>query len=271
MTKQCSKCKEIKDVSEFGNNRTRRDGLQSQCKQCRKAYRKSNREKIRASNKAYRKANREKFRAYQKAYYESNREKILAYHKAYQKAYYESNREKIRASEKAYYESNREKIIAHQKAYQKANREKVRAFRKIYKQKRRREDPSFRLKCNLRRATCKVFAGKSKPASTMNLLGCTQEFAMAHLESQFTEGMSWDNYGEGSVPKGQRYWEVDHIFPMAKADVTDPAQAYAVCKWQNLQPLWREENREKDDKVYPAAKKLFRELCEEFSQRRKVG
>ena len=37
MTKTCSKCNVEKDVTEFGINRAKKDGLQVQCKPCRKA------------------------------------------------------------------------------------------------------------------------------------------------------------------------------------------------------------------------------------------
>lgn len=35
--KKCSKCKEVKEVTEFGINAARSDGLQSQCKPCRRS------------------------------------------------------------------------------------------------------------------------------------------------------------------------------------------------------------------------------------------
>lgn len=49
----------------------------------------------------------------------------------------------------------------------------------------------------------------------------------AKMESMFTEGMSWDNYGE---------WEVDHIISLASGGKHSP---------KNLQPLWLKDNRSK--------------------------
>lgn len=37
-TKYCSKCKTEKSVSEFNKNRSRKDGLQSSCRECKKKY-----------------------------------------------------------------------------------------------------------------------------------------------------------------------------------------------------------------------------------------
>ena len=59
----------------------------------------------------------------------------------------------------------------------------------------------------------------------------TVEELMAHLESLFKEGMTWDNYGT--------YWHIDHIRPKSWyvfESVEDPA--FKEC-WalSNLQPL----------------------------------
>lgn len=48
--------------------------------------------------------------------------------------------------------------------------------------------------------------------------------------------MSWDNYGK---------WELDHIQPLAKFDLTDPLQFAAAAHFSNYQPLWAKENASK--------------------------
>ena len=52
--------------------------------------------------------------------------------------------------------------------------------------------------------------------------------------------MTWDNYGE---------WEIDHVYPLAKADLTNAEEFMRVCHYSNLQPLWKPENRAKKDKI----------------------
>ena len=46
--KECTKCKEVKELTEFSNNKKSKDGLRSDCKSCRslimKAYHVKNRE-----------------------------------------------------------------------------------------------------------------------------------------------------------------------------------------------------------------------------------
>jgi hypothetical protein len=80
-----------------------------------------------------------------------------------------------------------------------------------------------------------------KAYKTITLLGCTVEQARKHLESQFKLGMSWYNYGE---------WQIDHIIPCAFFDLTKPSHQKVCFNYQNLQPLWRIENRSKSDKIH---------------------
>ncbi|WP_323041065.1 hypothetical protein [Gemmobacter sp.] len=75
--------------------------------------------------------------------------------------------------------------------------------------------------------------GARKAAKTMELIGCTIEHLMAHLERQFQPGMTWANQGE---------WHIDHIRPCASFDLTDPELQRHCFHWSNLQPLWAAEN-----------------------------
>jgi hypothetical protein len=73
--------------------------------------------------------------------------------------------------------------------------------------------------------------------------------------------MSWENWGSGSGK-----WQIDHIFPLAKADLTQRVQLLACCNWQNLQPLWFEDNVRKGDAVTPEAQQLFDGLVSQFQK-----
>jgi hypothetical protein len=77
---------------------------------------------------------------------------------------------------------------------------------------------------------------------TALVLGYTREQLRAHLEAQFSEGMTWFNYGNGG-------WHVDHIYPVArfvKAGITDPRIVNALA---NLRPIWAKENHRKSSRV----------------------
>jgi hypothetical protein len=101
MTKRCSKCKEVKDKSDFYKNRSKSDGLSTECKVCIKIAGKTRYQKnwkaILEAQKTYYDKNRQTKLTYQKAYYQENRESILEYCKIYRKGYVDKNRGKINA------------------------------------------------------------------------------------------------------------------------------------------------------------------------------
>jgi hypothetical protein len=67
------------------------------------------------------------------------------------------------------------------------------------------------------------------------LIGCSKPDLIAHIEAQFTRGMSWANYGRHG-------WWIDHIKPCATFDLTKPKQQRACFNYLNLRPLWRTDN-----------------------------
>ena len=103
---------------------------------------------------------------------------------------------------------------------------------------RKLRDPGFRVLINLRGRLGAAMRGDSKDATTRELVGIDIEGLLAHLESQFTEGMSWDSYGRDG-------WHIDHIKPCALFDLADPEQQRECFHYTNLQPLWAEENLSK--------------------------
>lgn len=80
----------------------------------------------------------------------------------------------------------------------------------------------------------------------IELLGCTVERVIEHLEGQFVGEMTWDNWS-------QYGWHIDHIQPLASFDLTDPAQVARACHYSNLQPLWWRDNIKKGAKHGVAA------------------
>ena len=71
-------------------------------------------------------------------------------------------------------------------------------------------------------------------------MGCsTIEFKL-HLENNFKDGMSWDNYGE---------WEIDHIIPLSSFNLKDRNEFLKAAHYTNMQPLWKAENRSKSNRL----------------------
>ena len=116
----------------------------------------------------------------------------------------------------------------------------IRDSSRDYNKKKCASDPKYKLGRNTRTAlwTCLKERSVAKYRSTFQLLGYTIEELMTHLEKGFTEGMTWDNYGE---------WHVDHIRPMAsfKFETVDDPEFKECWRLDNLQPLWWEDNLSK--------------------------
>jgi hypothetical protein len=80
-----------------------------------------------------------------------------------------------------------------------------------------------------------------KSSNTFKMLGYTPCELKIHFESQFTDGMSWENMSE---------WHIDHIRPVASFDFDSTEHPDFKKCWalNNLQPLWAEDNLRKSDK-----------------------
>lgn len=134
-----------------------------------------------------------------------------------------------------YYKKNKEKINSSKKEY----------F-KIYYREKHRNHVGYRIKQNVSRRIRNALENGKKNKRTEELLGCSIEFLKKHLESRFTSEMSWENYGKWKVGESMK-WNIDHIKPCAKFDLTDPEQQKICFHWSNLQPLWELDNCLKND------------------------
>ena len=107
----------------------------------------------------------------------------------------------------------------------------------LHAQKQRDLKTNRAISLNIKsRIYCAVLRSSArKVQSTIELIGCTIEELRSHLESQFVNGMSWDNYGRTG-------WHIDHIRPCASFDLSDPVQQRQCFHYSNLQPLWAADN-----------------------------
>jgi hypothetical protein len=86
-TKICSKCKEEKDICEFGKDSSRKGGLSYLCKEClikkSKTYKELNKGKVLESYCLYRTNNKTKMKKSRKEYINNNKEKVRIYRNYY--------------------------------------------------------------------------------------------------------------------------------------------------------------------------------------------
>lgn len=78
----------------------------------------------------------------------------------------------------------------------------------------------------------------SKKSLTHEILGCSYSEFKTHIESQFIDGMSWDNRSE---------WHIDHKIPVSSAKTEE--ELIALNHYSNLQPLWALDNMKKGAKM----------------------
>lgn len=125
-----------------------------------------------------------------------------------------------------------------------ARRARMTAYQRNRRRTMVREKILNALRCRL--GSCIRKLKTKKCQRTVALLGCSIDALKLHLESRFTPGMNWSNFGR---KKGIQCWEIDHILPCASFDLTDPEQQRKCFHFTNLQPLWATDNRSKSDRV----------------------
>jgi len=211
-TKRCSKCGEIKSINEFSKDKNNKDNYRGQCKNC---------ENIRKRN--YYKKNAEYFKKLARQW----REEHPGYNKEYCKKRYESKPEYYRKYKKQYRKNNKEKINQHHNWY----------FRE-----RNKRDINFKIRRNFSRIVNLCLRGNKNWKSIKEIF--YPEYISdlkQHLESQFTDGMTWDNYGE---------WHIDHIKPVSWFNFTSYEDREFKQCWSldNLQPLWAKDNLSKGNR-----------------------
>ena len=73
-------------------------------------------------------------------------------------------------------------------------------------------------------------------------MGVDSNQLVAHIESQFIDGMNWENFNQ---------IQIDHVRPINSFDLFDKEQQKVCFNYRNLQPLWAKDNRDKWDDYTP--------------------
>jgi hypothetical protein len=243
--KECRKCKQEKELNNFGIDKKQCDGLNRVCKQCRQSFSKEHSKRLYEKNKEYVKKNVDKINEYQKEYRKDYYQNNKDYFNNYQKEYTKNNVE----YRKEYYDNNVEKLRNRRKEHYYNNKEATLLTNNTYRNKRRQSDPLFKLSTNLRTMIGGVIKknGYKKLSKTELILGCSFEHLKQYLESNFEQWMSWDNYGlyNGELNYG---WDIDHIVPLSSA--LNENDLLRLNHYTNLKPLCSYNNRYiKKDKI----------------------
>ena len=162
-----------------------------------KKYYETNKEKEIERQKKYREANRDKTRENSKRYRENNKDKIKERRKKYNKT--EKQKEYARDYQKRYRQTEKRKAYRkeYDKKYREEHRDELNEKKRVYVKKRLKEEPLFKLREYIRKYIYEAFnrrTGYEKKLHTEEILGCTIDEFIAHLQSKFQEGMTLENH-----------------------------------------------------------------------------
>lgn len=166
------------------------------------------------------------------------------YHKQYYKYWALKNPDKILKYKEKFLNSNKDHILKYRKIYKILNKDKIKKQNREYQNLKCQVDINFKLKKNLRTRLYSSIKSNQKAGSAIQDLGCTISELKIYLESKFQKGMTWNNWG-----KGNDKWNIDHIIPLSKFNLSNRIEFLKACHYTNLQPLWEVDNREKSNKI----------------------
>lgn len=141
-----------------------------------------------------------------------------------------------KACKSLFNKSNAVTISKANKQYFQNHKEDIKRLRR----ERYGNDLQFRISCNIRNRINKLENGKTKKGPIVKDLGCTIAQLKDHLQNQFVDGMSWDNYGFG-----QGKWNIVHITPPTNFNLNDEGRFLKTNHYLNLRPLWNSEKIKK--------------------------
>lgn len=138
---------------------------------------------------------------------------------------------------------HREKNIKRRESYEVRKKEYHNSYEK------RKNNPIIKLKNNISSLIRMSIKGRGykKNTRTCKILGCSIEEFKIHIESQWEEWMTWDNYGKYNG--GKNYgWDFDHKIPISLAKTEK--DVIELNHYNNFQPLCSYINRYvKKDKI----------------------
>lgn len=179
------------------------------------------------------------------SFFPKNKNRKDGYHtscKLCRKEYNEKNKDLIKLQEKIRYQKSPQKFRNRTIEYNKNNPEKSKEYylknrekeikRSVkYKKKKYKEDPLFRLEAILRARLIDYVSRDSKSESAKDLLGCTLEEFKYYISKQFLPEMNWDNHGD--------IWQIDHIIPCIKFDLSRIEDQKRCYHYSNMRPLFK--------------------------------
>jgi hypothetical protein len=155
--------------------------------------------------------------------------------------YYARNKAKVLAINKKSNHKYAPERTASVVEWQAANKDKVLGYKRKNNNEQRKK-ASRKLSDAISRHVNHSLHGLKGYRHWEKLTGYTTEQLREHLEGQFYDGMSWDNYGS---------WHVDHKIPVSVFNFTTAEDIDFKRCWdlKNLRPMWAHDNLVKWAKI----------------------
>jgi hypothetical protein len=235
--RECSRCNEYKNWDQYYKKTGSLNNKDYMCSKCRKNI----------SNK----------------WKKDNNDKLVEYRQERAKDPVASERDRKRNLD--YHYKNRDKNLKKFSEYSKKNKrwlsDKNKIYIRNYMKKRRNSDPQFKLTGNIK-ASLRYSLKQKGIIKKWNSFGTYFKFSidelMSHLEKQFSDGMTWNNYGK---------WHIDHICPIADFTYQSHRDLEFIKCWdlENLRPLWAQDNWDKHDAMTKDSVDVRKYLDEKYS------
>jgi len=216
--KVCIRCNIPKDSEkDYYNQAKRKDGKDNVCIACRRIYIEANKDRIIATKRRSSQKNLAKILIRNKEYNERT---------GYMGKYVEKNKSIIQATKRKSYEKHKDEAIKRADIWNKANPEKRKQIKNNWRITKKINDPIFNLSEKLRAAFGKSMRenGYSKSSRTYEVIGCSFDELLAHLNSNNYEFL----YGDPGL-------DIDHIVPLSTASTEQ--ELLSLWHYTNLQLL----------------------------------
>lgn len=167
--------------------------------------------------------------------------------------YKKTHKDEIKDYNKQYKRENKEDIDKYNAQYFSENKKTIYERHNAYIQEYRKTNPQFAIGEKLRGIVRKIICRESKK---YELIGCSRKFLVEWFKFLFEDDMNMENHGD--------VWHVDHVIPCKIFDLEDDDESERCFHWSNLQPLHRDNNYKKGDRISKQEVRKHIKLVEEF-------
>jgi hypothetical protein len=280
----CSRCRKLLDNDKFNSDKSKINGKDHTCRECRE------KERIIRKSKGYKFPSKPEiivneikgklcsvkncgWHSYTEYY--NDKSHMDGFSKdckkckdKYSRDYVVRNRKKCYISKKLYREKNKETLREKSRIYSKNNRKILSEKHRIYVMNRYKNDPEFKMIRLQRHRILEAIKDVhvKKKGNTKKLIGCEPLQFLEHIKPQLKDGMTLENHG--------KVWHYDHIIPINSFNLNSKIEQMRCFNFLNVRPMLATENLSKGTKYkfdINLEIKLFFQVLKDYAPRKLTG